>query len=288
MGMLDLDDYARRVRDAGLGHRLEALLAAVRPSVRLEPQPSDPDADVGRSHLWGCPDLPSDVPWPTHPDGRPLVFIAQINLAEMPLEVVDGVLPTDGWLHLFYDVEEQPWGFDPADRGGWALLYTPAGTTLTPRQPPGGNDSGIGERPVTLGARVEQTVVPPFTVDADRILTEQENHRYADALEDHVEAAWDERIHRLLGHPDLIQGDIQLESQLAAHGIYVGGADHLADPRATALAAGAADWRVLLQVDSDDDNGVYFGDSGRIYLMIREQDLAAARWDDTWLVLQCY
>jgi RimJ/RimL family protein N-acetyltransferase len=121
------------VRDAGLGHRIEELLAAVRLSVRLEPRPFDPAADVGRSRFCGLPDLPTDVPWPTHPAGRHLAFIAQINLADVPREVVGGTLPTDGWLHLFYDYEEQPWGFDPEDRGSWALLDTPAGKKLTPR-----------------------------------------------------------------------------------------------------------------------------------------------------------
>ena len=41
-------------------------------------------------------------------------------------------------------------------------------------------------------------------------------------------------------------------------------------------------------IDSFDDIGMMWGDSGRLYWWIREADLAEGRWDATWLVLQCY
>jgi uncharacterized protein YwqG len=53
------------------------------------------------------------------------------------------------------------------------------------------------------------------------------------------------------------------------------------------LAAGAIDWVLLLQIDSDDATGMYWGDLGRIYVWIRKDDLRHGRFDAAWLVLQC-
>ena len=44
-------------------------------------------------------------------------------------------------------------------------------------------------------------------------------------------------------------------------------------PRYGQLAPGAADWRLLLQIDSDDDAGIMWDTTGRVYVWIREQDL---------------
>jgi hypothetical protein len=58
------------------------------------------------------------------------------------------------------------------------------------------------------------------------------------------------------------------------------------------LAARAADWRLLLQVSSEDERfqegpGWRFLDFGRLYFMIREQDLAEARFDAALAVFEC-
>lgn len=96
--------------------------------------------------------------------------------------------------------------------------------------------------------------------------------------------------HRLLGHPQPIQGEMELECQHASNGINCGGVRLSAQEsaRAKELESGAADWRLLLQIDTDTDGpGWMWGDVGRIYFWILKQDLKAHRFDNVWLVLQC-
>jgi uncharacterized protein YwqG len=46
-------------------------------------------------------------------------------------------------------------------------------------------------------------------------------------------------------------------------------------------------WRLLLQVDTDEHGpGWSWGDSGRLYFCMRENDLAAGRFDRGWCVNQ--
>jgi uncharacterized protein YwqG len=66
---------------------------------------------------------------------------------------------------------------------------------------------------------------------------------------------------------------MQLECQLVTNGLYCGDASGYDDPRRRALETGATDWRLLLQIDSDDVLGSMWGDSGRVYFWIREQDV---------------
>ena len=174
-------------------------------------------------------------------------------------------------------------GFDPADRGAWAVIHTADGAAVRPREAPGAVPAEGRFAATGLSADRELTFVPWESFTAESLaMTCEEIRVYARVL-----PSDDPVIHRLLGHPDPVQGDMQLECQLVANGVYCGDASGYRDPRAARLRPGAADWRLLLQVDSQDDAGMMWGDVGRLYYWIRQEDLTAGRWDRTWLILQC-
>ena len=94
--------------------------------------------------------------------------------------------------------------------------------------------------------------------------------------------------HQLLGYSGNIQGEMELECQLVTNGVYTGDREGYQNPRVQTLREGAKDWMLLLQVDSDDEPGMMWGDLGRLYFWIRRQDLKARNFDNTWCILQCY
>lgn len=81
---------------------------------------------------------------------------------------------------------------------------------------------------------------------------------------------------------------MELDSQLASNGVYVGNPDDYQSNEAQRLASGAKDWKLLLQFDSDDDLGTMWGDSGMIYFWVQEHKAKVNQFDNTWLILQCY
>jgi hypothetical protein len=88
-------------------------------------------------------------------------------------------------------------------------------------------------------------------------------------------------VHRLLGYGDGIQGGVEYDWQRVAKTI--------TDSGTTALAFSEVeetDWRLLLQVDSD-DNGMTWGDVGRTYYGLPRQALAARDYSQTIADLQC-
>lgn len=115
--------------------------------------------------------------------------------------------------------------------------------------------------------------------------TPEERKHYSEFLE-----VWNRQeppLHRIGGHPEPIQGDPKLEAQLVSHGLYCGNHTGYQRGKELGLWDGATDWKLLLQVDSDEDAGMMWGDVGCLYFLIREQDLMRQMFDKVWLVFQC-
>jgi uncharacterized protein YwqG len=281
---IDMAAFRARLVERNLERHAEALVALAEPSIRLVPQAAAASQPLGATKLGGAPDLPPGVEWPAF-QGVPHSFIAQINLAEM--SGLDGAerLPSAGLLSFFYDAEQRIWGFDPADREGWRVLYSSSTEAIQPRTFPHELPSHARFRARRLRPRVETTLAAWESSDVLALVDEYPAAlEYAQAL---PPAGGRGPRHRLLGHPDSLQGDMQRESQLAANGIYCGDARAADDPRVRELLTDSRAWRLLLQIDTDDEAGMMWGDCGSIYYWMRREDLAAAQFDRAWCVLQC-
>jgi uncharacterized protein YwqG len=109
-----------------------------------------------------------------------------------------------------------------------------------------------------------------------------------DAYFDHVVALAPEPAHRVGGHAAWIQNDGREDAAIAAVGGSSGSPEQADEARRRLSPGPASDWRLLWQLDSDDEAGFMWGDAGRLYLLARDADLKARRFDRVWLVSQCY
>jgi uncharacterized protein YwqG len=277
--MDDLAPAARRLITETLSPAAaEILLREVRPAVALSHAPT-PMAGVTR--LGGRPLLDQGTDWPEWHE-TPLSLIALVDLAEFRTMSAGTGLPLEGLLNLFYEVEDQRWGFDPADRGAWRVV--PANpVTAEPRDAPAG---ATAYPQIALAGRRVATY-PDWQEDVLDAIPGEVGERYDDLIEDlEAEHAAGPR-HQLGGWPLLQQAPWQLECHLASSGIDVGGPEGYEGPRVDALRAGVADWVMLAQIDTDDDAGWMWGDVGMLYFAIRREDLSAHAWERAWMVLQC-
>ena len=210
-----------------------------------------------------------------------------MDLANLRTRIDPWPLPGSGLLLFFYHSEQATWGFDPKDRGSWRVVHidddaqncslraapsSPQSPTEYPEKPV--EPYLINTLPSWEDSRVEQLGMS----DSE-----------ADAYTDECSAVYVEQpAHQLFGHASPQQGnDMDLECQLVSNGLYCGDSRGYADPRAEALESGAADWRLLLQVDSDDDADMMWGDLGMLYFWIRHEDLRSRNFENTWMILQC-
>lgn len=236
--------------------------------------------------LGGQPDLDVRHAWPIW-KGVPQSFLAQFDLAALQLSGCPDWLPKHGALFFFYDANQSTWGFSPDDRGSWSVVYDASGFAAAPRSVPEThhqarfNERSLGGRPSRSRPDAELLGVEAPEFDT-REYQAYEARLYADLP---MLAPW----HQIGGYPAAIQSsDMALECQLAANGVNLGGSEGYASPRAKAIEAGAKDWRLLLQVDSDDEAGMIWGDDGRLYFWVREDEARRGDFTGVWMVLQCY
>jgi uncharacterized protein YwqG len=231
-----------------------------------------------RSFLGGPPLLPTGVAWPSK-DGKALTFLACLDLESLRAVLPLDWLPSTGRLLFFYDVDAQPWGFDPKDRGAWAVLHI-----TEPPGPPGATAApALPQQFVTFRAIVSYPSWERPDVSALGL-----SDREAEVLIDLGSSVYgDSARHQVGGFPEAIQSDaMEYECQMVSNGLYLG--DATPPPGAKALEPGAKDWRLLFQMDGDDELGVMWGDAGMIYFWIREQDARDGRFEKVHLVLQCH
>lgn len=176
-------------------------------------------AAVGGSKLGGVPDLGPDTYWPQYDES--LAFIAQISLHDCHVIWPENDLPRAGLLSFFYVADQSVWGFDPKDRGAWRVLYTSERESLRPFPIPVDVAEQGRFNEVALRPSLETTYAPWESSDIAPInLSRGELFVYADALAAHTDSRfarsteqfgddpkYDATTHRLLGHPDPIQGD---------------------------------------------------------------------------------
>lgn len=300
-----VDEIRRALRDAGLERLANQVEQLVLPAIRIDAQPVNEDElPVGASKLGGRPDLPPGVAWPER-DGQPLGFLAQFNLAEVAPYDVEHALPPTGMLYFFYDFVRQPWGLEPAQRGGWRAMYRNAPSSTLVRTPvPEGVPSKADLKPLALALSVSQTLASDMAFKWQFDLSRDEAKRFGE-----LSYAMGLRM-QILGHPNYIH---YTEMPTYCEVISSGGTfDDL--PRAfisfcqepdaqdeAALIQAARNWRLLFQLGAlpgtdfasapRDEDGIpdvsYYsawGRNGILYFWIERDRLAKRDFSNVWLL----
>ena len=261
--------------------RIEAL---ARRSIRLA---ADKESEAAVTRLGGRPNLPKKLDWPTWRE-EPLAFVAQLDLTTLP-RLDDVPLPATGSLYFFYEGGENAWGFSPEDKGSCCVLHSPTPLTDSPlRNLPEELEGHLRFKGVRLSPEPVELTAPGLEdkILADLGMTMDEREAYFAFQQE-----WTEThagcIHRIGGYPECIQGDPKLEAHLVSHGLYCGDSSGYKTGKEKGLWPGSVDWKLLLQVDSEDRADMMWGDVGRLYFLIHKTALEKRQFDKTWLVFQC-
>jgi len=223
------------------------------------------------SKLGGQPDVDPSFQWPSW-KGRPMSFLAQIDLSSLPRLSGFDKLPASGLLSFFYDQEQSTWGFDPNDLGSWKVIFHENTQSLSRAELPPELPSESIFREFPLSASIRTTYPSLERIGIDCRAYPREVFDIEDNLRQKSRPEGPE--HQIGGYPNPVQGDtMELEAQLASNGLYCGDSTGYKDPKASALAPGSKDWLLLMQVDTDETAGMMWGDCGMLYFWLRIQDL---------------
>jgi uncharacterized protein YwqG len=283
----DAERVTAACREAGIAKLAPTIVSLAKPCVKLvlHKMAGEPPV-IGKTRVGGAPDLPLGFEWPRW-KGRPLSFLAQIELEALAGFTGTEILPSDGLLSFFYDPLQKTWGFDPKDAGSWHVIWI-QDKNLAPRSlPPDLPQEGRFEAcTVTFSQDVSLPPWDSMTFKALKLRKAQKEGYFK--VEDRLRGEADLGTSSLLlGHPDAIQGDMQLECSLVTNGLYCGDASGYDDPRRKVFAQQAPSWRLLFQLASEDEAAMMWGDVGCLYFWIHERDLKERRFEKVWMILQC-
>ena len=254
---------------------------------------------VGASKFGGRPDVPADFIWPvfetdTREDDqvkeRPLAFLAQFDCAQLAPLDPEGLLPKEGVLSFFYELESQRWGYDPKDAGCARVFWFEG--PLAPAEFPAELEEDF--RLPEMAAQLSGGTDAPDFQDACPALEyawTANDYRIFDQARRELGMDYPANRSQLLGWPDMIQNNMTLQCELISRGYYLGGSWEKipVEERSALRTPSVREWQLLFQLDTveNGDFELMFGDCGRIYFYIRREDLAQRRFDRVWLIQQC-
>ncbi len=251
--------------------------------------------DVGTSKFGGLPDFPkgNEIPkW----NNKSLAFIAQFNLREISKYDIDNLLPKTGFLYFFYDHQWEAFGYDQKDRDSFKVLYYNVSPEELHRiQKP--NDLDLIYQSCILNFKNTLNVPPYESRYTENLAFNKEELKNYFKLEKEVNfyeapifasdpSAQERIIHKLLGYPNQIQDDMQYTCVLISNGRKYGYPIEEHDPQRKQFEKEYDQWQLLLQIDSDDNTKMEWGDVGRIYFWIKKEDLLNKKFEKCWILMQ--
>lgn len=272
----------------------QALKQLVRPYIRIRTEKAEPGGPPGTSRIGGCPDMPKGMAWPRSEDGKAAMqFVGQFDLSELAALDEENLLPKDGILQFFLHEDEGkvyhhrvkadslgPVPPPPQEEPRptfWSKLFKPK-----PRK--------LLFDPCSLRLTKEYSIPSWDSIYVDMIALEQApkvkpGEAYS---EDFLEGdcglrdSGDNRTnHHFLGYTDGIQNSYkEIDAEEPPD----------LDWKMISLAQYRkfAEWILLLQIDTDGNADMMWGDAGRVYFMIRRADLAKGDFSRVKLTMDCY
>ena len=276
------EDVQKVFKAFDLESKFEIFKPFIRSKIDFELVSSNDDKiKIGQSKIGGKPDLLNSYEWPKTKANKSLSFIAQLNCEELNKYDSENLLPKKGLISFFYCSEQEAWGFDPKDTDRFKVIYVKSIENLERIDFP----KDLKEHSIFQpnGLNFDSSLsLPGWEHDSIRgILSDSE-------LDDYMEISSGTE-NQIFGYANCVQGPMELECQLVTNGLYCGDPSGYEDPKRKELESGKEDWILLFQIDSEEDNaGMMWGDSGKLYYWIRKQDLKDKNFEKSWFVLQCY
>lgn len=230
----------------------------------------DGDLRLGASKIGGLPDLPAGVSWPNYQGGKPLAFLAQINLSDLR---VDCELPQSGMLSFFsvfgWQADD---GGDPELPNGtynasWTKVFcwTQHQGTLRSCHPPS-DVNGFAP------ARIQPIPYTCFPADVrDRRIAKLAWKSEVQAQYLEMVSTYNRTMLHQLGNP--------------AHHLMLG---YAAFEQTPPLELANGDLCLLFQLASDLNAKMHWGDGGKIYFFVTAADLAQRSFDAVFTDYDCW
>jgi uncharacterized protein YwqG len=297
-----------RLTAAGLGRVANDIIRLSMPSIRMSCRRAADQTEppLGCSQLGGEPALRSGQSWPAW-QGSPMAFVAQLNLADIAAHDEEGHLPHSGLLSFFCAVDGTGAGLmqAPGDPSSWMVSYFDGDLGTLVRLP---LTAELPERlhfPACEASFSREPTLPD--VESHEILglglSEPERHGYVNVQTGADEGYLSAMNHHLLGYPFCFGESPFVAGYVKAHGIphpytiELQGTKEELQPKFQDLEhkerelrdlqhKAESEWRLLLQVFSNDEAQMDWGGGGVLHFCIPDEALSRRDFDRAWVEMQ--
>ncbi|MEK5489136.1 YwqG family protein [Paenibacillus sp. FSL R7-0297] len=235
--------------EAGLDKYWDTLKHHILPGFYMVPKMTDEtEIKLGASKIGGHPDMPSSFQWPSWKN-HPMSFVAQINLEEFPMNLVNPGYPATGILYFFYVYDYEVWynsdDYDSDKKNNNVVYYSPETTELVRMEPPMTLSEDQIFRSALLEKKLELTIPDSDYLEANHLMNnETDLNRYSLEFRPKLLITYDRGIgFRFLGHMTALQ-----------------------------YGGHPSDEILLFQADSDDQIGMEWDLSGLLHFFIKADD----------------
>jgi Domain of unknown function (DUF1963) len=215
----------------------------------------------------------------------PLTYLGQIAMDELPRIGGKTNLPRTGILYFFYDLINYPQGWLHSSKGGWRSIYLDvdcdeietfndyeAPEEISPHCSLTFEVGYFLCEPEYKPVELEQMSDPDFV----RVCRElRESFPFLSGADFYKDR------HKLLGFPEPLQDfDMARTCHRVSQGLDAWG-------YAEGIEEGVNDWQLLAQIDCDEKLDWEFGDMGRLFFWIKQQDLEQQDFSNVWFQFEC-
>jgi hypothetical protein len=285
--IMNLEPLTSLIRKQGLEEHQQTFLATVKPAIAISLAEKG-QGNIGQSRIGGYPDLPVSLSWPLHPHPnhrRPLCFILQLNFSELP-EFAENPLPKKGMLYLF-----QGEGDNDAEQ----LVIYQGDEPLQPTRLPEDtvfitdwySDLVAHTLEFSLFADIPRWSSDDFEALAKKLFGEDGDSEdllngLGGSLTDYAE----NYVGKLFGHVSGIGHDPREDAFVVreVNPDWLYKSNELRNNNVDLTKAKF--WQNLLELHSDDDANVMFGDAGYLQVLIHENDLKKQDFSKVYVNLE--
>jgi uncharacterized protein YwqG len=297
-GAMNSENLRARLTAAGLGRVADDIIRVSMPSIRMNCRRAAAEGKLplGASKLGGTPALPPGKSWPAW-QGSPMAFIGQVKLAEIAAHDEEKCLPHAGLLSFFCAIDGTAAGVMPAldNPSSWMVSYFDGDLATLVRLPHPPDLPELLQFPACQASFSQELTLP--NVESREVLalelTELERQAYVD-----VESGADIGYlpvmnHHLLGYPHCLGRSPFIAGYRKAHGIpdpyaidLQGTPEELQRKLTDLQHKAETEWRLLLQVYSNEEAEMDFGGGGVLHFCIPKEALARRDFSHVWVEMQ--
>lgn len=276
------EEFESAFRKEGLFNKWEYFKNQLRPEIRIKPKHVNEELiELGQSKIGGNPDMPNNENWPIDKNGKKLAFLSQINFEE--LQSYNFEMPKKGILYFFYDEAQEFWGDSKENSGSFRTIYVADPNNLKRKSAPKNfeilKDGMYKPCKLEFSSAFSLPNWEHTNVNHQFKIGDRGSDAYVDI------SSSGQYITKLFGHSINVQGAMEYECEMVERGYSW---TNVPESEKQSIIDESMKWKLLFQLDSEDEAKMMWGDVGRLYFWIKEDHLKSKQFDKIWMIFQCH